>query len=224
MSATPHDRAPLPQETLELIKLEVGTLQEIIGRHEKHSFTVLALLVAVISGLGFLAFSVRVNITAREVWWMGGIAVFTFGAWALTHRALCGRAIERQRQIEDQIRNGTYTCVEASSWLAELPLETWLRALVYYTHIAPLIIAGLVVWQLGVLVDEKVPFLGANNGASDTVQERFRQHLTIQSRETAGPYRKEVTMTVVPETCSVEQTRAQFPRAEWTVVGSLKCQ
>src|SRR5690606_12772136 len=85
---------------------ELQFLQEIIFQHEKHAFTVMALMAAVLTGLGTLAFSWRVDLSSGEIRLIGFIAIFAFSAWALSHRAVAAKCVRRVREIEGAIENG----------------------------------------------------------------------------------------------------------------------
>src|SRR6201989_1172424 len=96
-------------------KDELDVLQTVITEHEKHAFTVMAFMAAVIAGLGTAVLSWKTRLSPGEVLLIGLGAAGTFSLWTLAHRAIALRAIDRSMQIEEDLKNGVaYTHYQVS--------------------------------------------------------------------------------------------------------------
>ncbi len=162
------------------MRTEMTVLQEVINEHERHAFTVLAILVAVLGGLATLAFSIKIDIEAREIRWLGFAAIVAFWIWATVHRGTAGAAIRRYRKLEKLLREGRtadYDGPRASITLSggRIPLGTWAKAFIYPAISLPLAIAAFAIWQMSSLIERQTA------RQQDNVSAAFRQLIPVQA-------------------------------------------
>ncbi|HEX7639227.1 MAG TPA: hypothetical protein VF457_12595 [Burkholderiaceae bacterium] len=143
-------------ETMERAAQELCWLQEIIARHEKHAFTVNALLAALLGGLATLVFSLKLSLGTPELALLGVPSVLMFGIWSSAHKTLCSRAIERAGAVEKFLRGETpaydgprvgLSLMSPRARAAELAgagsagSAHWWRAFTHSTNVIPWLIA-----------------------------------------------------------------------------------
>lgn len=205
---------------------ELAYLQEIIAQHERHAFTVMALMAAVLTGLGTLTFSWKVKLTPQEVWQIGAIAIVAFSAWALSHRAVASKCIRRVREIEETIENGRgYKGPNASRPLKDLPLDLWWEAFWYRTNSIPIIIAFGVVFFMSLLA-ERLQSSSANFAPSTayTVStQAARSHVSVSAEVLINDHVATITTTVLPQICNIILERGADVAEESWSIKKLEC-
>jgi len=208
---------------------ELGYLQEIIAQHEKHAFTVMALMAAVLTGLGTLTFSWKVGLTPQEVWQIGIVAIIAFSAWALSHRAVAAKCIIRVREIEDDIKKGSpYTGPVFSSSLIKIPLNIWREAFLYRTNSIPIFIGFGVVFFMSLLSErlQSLPEKSILN--TSTINSQIIQAAQSNTTISVNSLLIEenfatATTTTSPQTCIIILTRISDKSVDLWPIKKIEC-
>lgn len=206
-------------------EVELGYLQDIITTHDKHSFTVMALMAATITGLATLAFSWKTNLDPKELLWIGLAANGAFGLWALSHRNVSSKAIKRVRELEVLIRDGgKYAGPWTSHTLAKQGLMNWWLAMSHPTFFLPMLISVVAVcFTYALASGNQKPLTAVDVDRLDAaVVEMAKSQVVFDTQLSVRDGSATATVVVRPQTCTMGIQKANQSLAPW-IVTSVDC-
>ena len=213
------DGRPTPKD-------ELAYIQTIITEHEKHAFTVMALLAAVLTGLGTMALSWKTNLTPDDIrWTIGCPAVGAFGIWALSHRAIPGKAIARVRTLEKIIKDGSKY---EGPWISHelqwviLDVRNWAKCFFHHTFFIPIGIALAAVFTLANVVERNQATASVSDSLTSTAIDAARTHVGFGTTVNAEGDKATVTTSLLPQQCTFQLAKTGNKEKPW-VVSKVEC-
>jgi hypothetical protein len=210
----------VPSATDELTHLNI-----VVVEHEKHAFTVMTFLAAVIAGLATVVLTTKTKLGVPVIDFVGLLSVFGFSVWTLAHRAIADMALNRVKEIEDGLAKTPpqYDYYQVSHRVQDSGPQNFFSAMRHFSFMIPAV--------MGVAAVFVISFLSSRLNREDSVEESFessvseivKPHLIMLTKIEANGTTAMVTAKVPQQGCTLKFAKSSQSAGTWAI-SEVACQ